>query len=188
MPKEDTISMVEKIYSVCGMCTVRCPIQVETEGGEIRFIKGNPHFPAMKEAVCPRGVAGKALIEDRERPQKPMIRQGARGEGKWKEVTWEEALDYTAQKLREAIDKHGGRTVFLSDRGGPFRDIHRALLRAIGTPNYCNHDVSCARNVHHANLSLTGLGRKGVSYDLKNASHVVLQFRNLFEAMDVQEV
>ncbi len=180
--------MGEKTYSICGMCTVRCPIQVEAENGEIQFIQGNPHFPAMKGAVCARGAAGKALIKDRERPQKPMLRQGARGEGKWKEISWDEALDYTAQKLQEAMDQYGPETVFLSDRGGPFRDIHRAFLRGLGTPNYCNHDASCARNVHHANLSLTGLGRKGVSYDLKNAKHVVLQFRNIFEAINVQEV
>ena len=178
----------QKIPGICGMCTVRCPMIAEVEDGSIRFLHGNPNSPGMKSSLCARGVAGKALIEDNERIQQPMIREGARGEGKWREVSWEEALDYTAEKIKASMDQYGARSVALSDRGGPFRDFHRAFLRALGSPNYCNHDSSCARNVHHANLSLTGLGRKDVAYDFKNAKHVVLQLRNVFESISVQEV
>ena len=137
-------------YSICGMCTVRCPIKVHSQNGQVTFIEGNPHVPAMKGAVCPRGAAGKALINDTERPQYPMIREGARGEGKWRKVSWDEAFDYVAGKLAEIKEKHGAKAIALSDRGGPFRDIHRAFLKGLGTPNYCNHDSSCARNVQHA--------------------------------------
>jgi thiosulfate reductase/polysulfide reductase chain A len=160
----------------------------EVEDGTIQFLRGNPHAPGMKTSLCARGEAGKALIEDDERIKQPMIRKGGRGEGKWRVASWEEALDYTAEKLKASIDQYGARSVALSDRGGPFRDFHRAFLRGLGSPNYCNHDSSCARNVHHANLSLTGLGRKDVAYDFKNARHVVLQLRNVFESISVQEV
>ena len=68
-------------YSICGMCTARCPIKVTTQSGQITFIEGNPHVPAMNGAICPRGAAGTALINDNERPQTPLIRVGARGEG-----------------------------------------------------------------------------------------------------------
>jgi len=176
------------VFSVCGMCTVRCPIKVYVENGQVSFIEGNPHVPAMRGAVCPRGAAGTALINDHERPQTPLIREGRRGEGKWRKATWDEAFDHVAKKLKSIKKKHGPQAIALSDRGGPFRDIHRAFLRGLGTPNYNNHDSSCARNVQHAALSLTGMGRKAVSYDFKNARHVVLQFRNIFEAINVQEV
>jgi len=179
---------IENVYSVCGMCTVRCPIQVETENDRIRFIQGNPHIKGIAGSLCGRGAAGKALIEDPERPQGPMIRKGARGEGKWQAVSWDEALDHTAEKLQKVIDTYGGRSILFSDRGGPFRDLHRAFMRGLGSPNWSNHDASCARNVHHAALSLFGFGRKGVVYDLKNARHVVLQTRNMFEAINVKEV
>jgi thiosulfate reductase/polysulfide reductase chain A len=170
------------------MCTVRCPIQVTVEDGQVTFLQGNPHVPAMKGAVCPRGAAGNALITDPERPQAPLIRAGARGEGKWRKVSWDEAFDYVADRLKEVKDKYGAKGIALTDRGGPFRDMHRALLRGLGSPNYCNHDSSCARNVQHASLSVTGMGRKSVAYDFKNAKHVVLQLRNIFEAINVQEV
>ena len=179
---------MENIYTICGMCTVRCPAMARVESGRIVSLQGNPHMPAMAGGLCPRGSAGQALVTDSERPQTPLIREGSRGEGRWRSVGWDEALDYVTDRIKSVIDDHGARSVALSDRGGPFRDMHRAFLRGLGSPNYCNHDASCARNVHHAHLSLSGLGRKGVVYDYKNARHVVLQFRNIFEAVDVQEV
>ncbi|MBS3732412.1 MAG: molybdopterin-dependent oxidoreductase [Desulfobacterales bacterium] len=178
----------KKIPTICGMCTVRCPMIAEVENSAIKFLHGNPHADGMNSSLCPRGVAGKALINDNERLKQPLIREGARGEGKWRKASWEEALDYVAEKLQGVIDQYGARGVALSDRGGPFRDFHRAFLRALGSPNYCNHDSSCARNVQHANQSLTGMGRKGVYYDLKNAKHVVVQMRNIFESISVAEV
>jgi thiosulfate reductase / polysulfide reductase chain A len=176
------------VYSICGMCTVRCPIKVNVRNGKVVFIQGNPHMPAMKGAVCPRGAAGTGLIYDSERPQTPLIRKGERGEGRWRKATWEEALDHVADRLNQIKDTYGARAIALTDRGGPFRDLHRAFLRGIGTPNYNNHDSSCARNVQHAALSLTGKGRKAVAYDFRNSRHVVLQFRNIFESVNVQEV
>lgn len=181
--------MAKKIaYSICGMCTSRCPIMAQVENGKLTFLQGNPHVPAMKGALCPRGVAANALIKDHVRPQTPMIREGERGEGKWRKATWDEAFDYVADRLNQIKAEYGAKAIAFTDRGGPFRDLHRAFLRGIGTVNYCNHDSSCARNVQHSCISLTGAGRKSVSYDFKNAKHVVLQFRNLFESINVQEV
>lgn len=179
---------LKNVYSICGMCTVRCPITAEVTNGEVTFLQGNPHMPAMKGSICPRGAAGMALVKDPDRITAPKIRDGARGSGIWRTVTWEEALDYVAAKIQKIKAEYGDRSIALTDRGGPFRDLHRAFLKGLGSPNYCNHDGSCARNVHHANLSVTGLGRKDVTYDFKNARHVVLQLRNIFESIDVQEV
>ena len=178
----------EYVYSICGMCSVRCPIQVEVVDGKAEYVQGNPHAAGLMGSLCPRGAAGPALTHDDERPQYPMIREGERGEGKWKQVSWDEALDYVADKLTAIQEKYGKDSVLFSDRGGPFRDFYRAFLRGIGTANYNNHDSACARNVQNAALSVFGFGRKGVSYDLKNAKHVILQQRNIFEAVNVAEV
>jgi thiosulfate reductase/polysulfide reductase chain A len=141
----------------------------------------------MAGRLCAKGSAGLAMLYDYERPQHPMIREGKRGEGKWKKASWDEALDYIAKKLDAIIKKHGGKAVALSDRGGPFRDIHRSFLRAIGSPNYYNHDCTCARNVQHAALSLFGSGRKTFNYDFGNCKHLVLYGRNVFESLRVKQ-
>jgi thiosulfate reductase/polysulfide reductase chain A len=54
----------------------------DVKNGEVQFLQGNPHIPAMKGSICPRGAAGRALIRDPERLQAPMIREGRRGKGK----------------------------------------------------------------------------------------------------------
>ncbi len=178
----------EIVYSVCGMCSVRCPIAVNVEDGKVLSVFGNPHAAGLKGALCARGAAGPALLNDDERPQTPLIRVGERGEGKWRTATWDEAFDYVAEKLSAIRAEHGPEALLFSDRGGPFPDLHKAFMRGFGSPNYCNHDSACARNVQHAALSVFGFGRKDLVYDLKNARHVVLQSRNLLEAINVKEV
>ncbi|PKN28155.1 MAG: thiosulfate reductase [Deltaproteobacteria bacterium HGW-Deltaproteobacteria-21] len=178
----------KRVYSVCGMCTVRCPIEVEVKDGSRVSVRGNPHAAGIQGSLCARGGAGVALVNDNERPRFPMIREGERGEGRWRRVAWEEALDFVAARLSEITSSHGGKSVLFSDRGGPFRDLHQAFMRGLGSPNYSNHDASCARNVQHAALSVFGFGRKDVVYDLKNSRHVILQSRNIFESINVKEV
>ena len=174
------------VYSICGMCSVRCPIMVEVEGDRVVWISGNPHDAGMGTALCAKGIAGRALLDDTERPLSPMIREGERGAGRWRSVSWEEALDYVAEKLKTIIEQYGGRAVLLSDRGGPFGEYRKAFLKAIGSPNYCNHDVTCAVSVNHAALSLFGFGRKTFGYDYKNAKHIVLYGRNILESIKIK--
>ena len=56
----------KSVYSVCAMCTVRCPIEVEVENGAVKHIWGNPHLLGGR-FLCPRGAAGKAFQNDSER-------------------------------------------------------------------------------------------------------------------------
>ena len=178
--------MKKSVFSICGMCSVRCPIRVEVEGESVKWIEGNPHDPGMAGRLCAKGSAGIAMEYDYERPQHPMIRRGKRGSGEWQRAGWDEALAYIADKLKTIIEKYGGKAVALSDRGGPFRDIHRSFLRAIGSPNYFNHDCTCGGNVQHAAISLFGSGRTTFDYDYKQCKHLVLYGRNVFESLKVK--
>jgi len=126
----------KKVYSVCGMCTVRCPIEAHVGNGACSFIRGNPHAAGIDGAVCACGSAGLALINDSERPQFPVIRTGERGEGKWRQVSWDEALDYTGGRIKAVAEKYGGRSILFSDRGGPFGDLHQAFVLCLGSPIY----------------------------------------------------
>ncbi|MGD8345213.1 MAG: hypothetical protein PVH53_16550, partial [Desulfobacterales bacterium] len=49
--------MRESVFSICGMCTVRCPIQVEVEDGVVKWIEGNPQDPGMAGRLCAKGSA-----------------------------------------------------------------------------------------------------------------------------------
>ncbi|HID96942.1 MAG TPA: thiosulfate reductase [Thermodesulfobacteriaceae bacterium] len=177
--------MSETVWSMCGMCSVRCPIKVEVDGNRIKWLEGNPHL--LGGALCAKGSAGVALRNDRERPQQPLIRDGGRGAGKWEPVSWDTAIEYIGEKLDIIIDRYGARAVMLSCRGGPFMDLFKTFIHGLGSPNFTNHDSACGRNVHHASLSVYGLGRKGFIYDIKNSKHLVLFGRNIFASLRIAE-
>ena len=96
------------VYSMCGMCAVRCPMAVTVEDGRVTWLQGNTHDQALGASLCAKGAAGLFLESDDERPQTPLIRAGERGGGQWRRVSWDEALDYIAGKLTETIDVFGG--------------------------------------------------------------------------------
>ena len=177
--------MKKSVYSMCGMCTVRCPIRVESENNKVTWIEGNQHI--LGGALCAKGSAGSALVADHERPQQPLIREGARGEGRWQKVSWPTALDYISNKLKKIKADHGPESVVLSSRGGPWQNMYKTFIHAFGSPNYTNHDCTCGRNTHHASLSINGVGRKGFTYDIKNAKHLILFGRNMFASLRIGE-
>jgi thiosulfate reductase/polysulfide reductase chain A len=158
---------------------------VESEDNQVTWIEGNPHL--LGGALCAKGSAGVALLNDTERPQQPLIRAGARGAGRWREASWEEAFDYVADKLTAIKQDFGPESVVLSSRGGPWQAMYKAFIHAFGSPNYTNHDCTCGRNTHHASLSINGVGRKGFAYDIKNANHLVLFGRDMFSALRIAE-
>ncbi len=174
------------VYSVCSMCTVRCPIEIEVEAGAIKHIWGNPHLLGGRY-LCPRGAAGKVFESDSERLQYPVIRDGERGSGKWKRVTWDEALDYVADGLKRVIETHGPESVVLGDRGGPFTDMQKAFIKALGSPNYFNHHGACSNSVHNAHNAITGQRRNTVAYDWKNCDYCILYGRNILESIGTKE-
>ena len=150
------------VYSMCGMCAVRCPIEVTVEDGRVVWLQGNPHDQAIGASLCAKGSAGLAFeYDDDQRPQTPLIRMGPRGSGQWRRASWDEALDHIADKLKETIEAFGGRGIALSDRGGPFTDLTRTFVQALGSPNYFNHDAGCGGNVHNAARSHLRLRPRG---------------------------
>jgi len=180
--------MKETKYSICGMCAVRCPVTVQVENGKPVWIEGNSHDGGMGKSLCAKGGAAFAQRQDRQRPTAPLLRRGQRGAGEWREASWDEAFDYITTRLQGILKEHGGRAVMFSDRGGPFADLRQAFVKALGSPNYINHDCTCGRNVHHASKSVYGLGRKDFAYDYENARHIVLFGRNITESIKVKEV
>ena len=179
---------ISSVFSMCGMCAVRCPIRVEVRDGEVKWIEGNPHVPAIAGALCAKGSAGISFVNDAEKPQSPMLRVGPRGSGQWQKITWEEALDHVAAKLKEITEKHGVKAIAIADRGGVFNDLTASFIKALGSPNYLDHDDTCGKNANMACQSVFGYGRGDVAYDFANTRHIVLYGRNVFESLQVGEV
>jgi len=87
--------------STCGMCPAGCGIIVRTREHKANKIEGNPLHPVNRGALCARGQAGLEVLYNPDRIKGPMKRVGERGEGKWEQITWGEAIKTLADKLRE---------------------------------------------------------------------------------------
>lgn len=180
--------MKKEVYSLCFMCSVRCPIKADVKDGQVTLLEGNPHVAGIEGSLCPRGAAGIGLINDHERVQHPMIRTGPRGSGHWRKASWDEALDYVADKLKEIIEKDGAPSVAFGERVQLTTPVAKTLMRAIGSPNHFTHDALCRGSVRTATNSLFGYTVTQMSLDYKNTKHVVLYGRNLFEAIEVKPI
>lgn len=178
---------VKTTYSVCGMCPVRCPIEAEVRDGRCRFVQGNRREPSIRGALCTRGAAGIAFLEDDERPQFPMLRKGGRGEGRWQRLSWDQAFDAAAERLRSVRAAAGGRGLLWIDTGGPFSDLRQAFVRGFGSPNFLTADATHAVQRRHSALSLFGFTDERLVPDFRNAREVVLQGRNLLENVNVAQ-
>ena len=95
------------IPTTCEMCVNKCSIIAVVENGKITKLNPNPESPRSRGMVCARGNAGLQQVYDSSRLKKPLIRAGARGEGKWKTVSWNEAFDFAGEKLAKVKEKHG---------------------------------------------------------------------------------
>jgi thiosulfate reductase / polysulfide reductase chain A len=182
------MNVSKTFYSLCFMCSIRCPIQVRVANGQVQWVQGNPHVPGVEGSLCPKGAAGTALLYDHQRLQSPLIRDGERGSGKWRTATWDEALDYIADKLKTVIDTHGGRALAMFERTNLSTHVSKTFLKALGSPNHFTHDALCKGSVNTACRSLLGYTDAQVGLQYDKTKHIVLYGRNIFEAVAVKEV
>lgn len=180
--------MEKEVYSLCFMCSVRCPIRVLVKDDQVKWIEGNPHVAGMEGSLCPRGAAGIALLNDHERVRSPMIRTGPRGSGQWRRASWDEALDYVAEKLKTIVSAHGPESVLFGERTQLATHVSKTFMKALGSPNHFTHDALCKGSVNTAARSLYGYTDAQIGMDYKNTRHMVLYGRNFFEALEVKGV
>lgn len=89
--------------ATCPLCEASCGILVDTDGEHIRSIRGDDDDPLSRGYVCPKATALADLHDDPDRLRAPLVRDGAR----WREVSWEAALDRAADGLVRVRRTHG---------------------------------------------------------------------------------
>ena len=86
--------------TTCYMCACRCGIDVHVKNNEVIHIEGNRDHPVNKGVLCAKGSSGIFQHKAASRLQKPLLREGERGEGKFKEISWEKALEIAVKWLK----------------------------------------------------------------------------------------
>lgn len=171
------------VFSSCEMCRNQCPIAVRVKNGKVVKIDGNPNDAGFGGVICARGNAGSSLLYDPQRIKKPMIRTGERGDGKFKEVSWDEAYQYIADKLKGIQQKYGGEAVAFTSRKGPHDWFFRSIAKGIGSPNQFSHEATCPMT---RSVALdTTFGNEGIAADYGNVKYIISVGRSWMEGIHV---
>jgi len=105
----DTGKARQAIPSACWQCVSRCPMIGYTEGGRLVKVEGQPNSIRTDGKVCAKAQAGPNQVYDPDRILFPMRRVGNRGEGKWKRVSWDDALTKIAGRLKTSRRRPSGK-------------------------------------------------------------------------------
>ena len=135
--KGEQSSAKRVVRSVCGGCHNCCPINVEVEDNRVVRVSGVPGDPRTGGAICSKGQASPQIAHDPRRLMYPVRRVGERGEGKWKRVSWDDALAELAGKIKEAVAEDGPWSVsFIRGQApgwGFTYDMTQRLAHCVGT-------------------------------------------------------
>ena len=122
--------------SACRMCHGGCGVLVHVQDGKVVKIKGDPSSPLNKGRMCVKGLSSIEHLYNPKRSTHPLKRAGMRGEGKWERISWDEALDTIAGKIKQIRGEYGIESVAVGTGTGRHHFYHvLRFANALGTPN-----------------------------------------------------
>jgi anaerobic selenocysteine-containing dehydrogenase len=158
-------------------CPDSCTIDVTVEKGRIVKIDGGDDNPVTNKFICGKVRRFAERVYGEDRLLYPAVRRGAKGNGLFTRVSWDEALDEIAARMTEVRDRHGAEAILPFCYGGSngllTQDTNDAVLfRAFGTSRLAR--TVCAAPTGAANMALYGK-MPSVSYlDYPQARLIVL--------------
>lgn len=143
-------------YTACDMCFNRCGMIAKVQNGRVIKLDPNPKFLKSRGMICARGNAAVAQIYDPDRLKTPLLRKGARGEGRWQRLTLDQALDHCAEQFQRIADKYTRCGIMFS----PGSDMQSQFLirfaEVFGSYNITSHETLCLLSNHRAYLDTFG--------------------------------
>ncbi len=147
----------KSVPSACMMCPAGCGILGYLEYGKVEKIGGNPLDPNSRGRLCAKGIAGLNHLYNPDRVPVPLRRVGKRGEGRWKEVSWDEALKEVALRL-QALQAEGRHHDFLIRNTWDLssNDLAGRFASSFGGPTTFHHALLESPNGSSALRGVTG--------------------------------
>ncbi|MCC6165703.1 MAG: molybdopterin-dependent oxidoreductase [Caldilineaceae bacterium] len=133
---------IERIPGYCALCVSRCGSIAVVENGRFVGLEPDPSHPTG-QALCAKGRAAPELVYHADRLLYPLQRTRPKGDPDpgWRRITWDEALDLTATRLRQLAQAYGPESVAFSV-ASPSTSASvdstlwiERLMRAFGSPN-----------------------------------------------------
>jgi len=180
-PDKNKYKGAQQVPGMCQLCSTICGVIGYVKDGRLLKIEGNPNDPNSRGHLCARGHAGLNHLYHPERLLYPLKRVGQRGEGKWKRISWEEALDEIAAKLK-TIREAGQQADFAFHQGRQrSKDALKRFLDAYGTKTQLSHRSLCSGNRRAANLTYLWESDWDLN-DVENSKYILNFGSNAFEA------
>ncbi|MDB4264810.1 molybdopterin-dependent oxidoreductase [bacterium] len=176
----DAVDQVQELFSACDMCFNKCGLIARVEGGVVKKLDPNPKSLKSRGMLCARGNAGVKQLYDPDRLKYPLLRKGARGEGKWQRLSWDQALDHAAEQL-DRIGKAYTRCGFLFMAGTDMQStfVHH-FAEVYGSYNVISHESNCLLSRNRAFLDTYGVVP---TPDVIHSKYIIMPGANRFEAL-----
>ena len=150
-----------------------CALLVGVRDNMIVKVKGDRNGFLNKGYICPKALASPDRLTHPDRLKHPLKRIGKRGEGKWKRISWDEAIQIISENINRIKEEYGARGVAFC-QGMPKGLEHFILIRLaniFGSPN-----VVAVQDVCHAPREITGIHTCGFYpvVDLHNQSDLFI--------------
>jgi thiosulfate reductase/polysulfide reductase chain A len=161
--------------TICDMCFWKCAGHVYQEDGELWKITGNDTDLHSGGRLCTRGTGGPGAYLDPDRLKKPLLRVTVDGRQTFKEVEWDEALDFIADRMRGIANEYGPEKLLMLNHGAGSAHF-RHLLRAYGSDSRAEPAFAQCRGPRDVGFRLT-VGESASSperTDMANARCIVL--------------
>lgn len=171
------------VPGVCLLCPSGCGTLTRVADGQAVKLEGNPMHPINLGALCPKGQASLELLYNPDRLTGPLRRVGERGEGDWKSISWDEAVDLVTDKLSQLrLQRRPQAAVLMhGEARGQLQPFFERFMRTYGSPNTVSFE---SLNVAAAKLGM--YLTQGIydlpAYDLENTSYVLSFGAGLLEA------
>ncbi|MBK9519938.1 MAG: molybdopterin-dependent oxidoreductase [Anaeromyxobacter sp.] len=125
----------------CVNCQGNCAWEVWTDaGGRITRENQSASYPPVAADVpdanprgCNKGAQHSQLVYQADRLMYPMRRAGARGEGKWKRISWDEAITEVATRLYQTMLEKGPAGNYVHMGSGMLSEARAASVKRLGT-------------------------------------------------------
>ncbi len=124
----------DRTPTYCEICFWKCAGWVYKKDGKPWKIVGNENDPNSRGRFCPRGSGGIGAYTDPDRLRKPLLRVEKNGKQVFKEVSWDDALDFIARKMKDIAREHGPECMALFSHGSG-GNYFKNLLHAYGSKN-----------------------------------------------------
>ncbi len=133
-------------HTICHQCGAGCGLTALVKkdappSEENMLIFGNQHPEHPQRGMCGRGATAPYTWNSPLRLRKPLKRVGERGEGSFEEVSWDQALDEIAAKVREIVERDGAKAMAFSTHD--YKAEMQLLAWPLGSPNVISQASTC---------------------------------------------